>query len=49
MLFARAIISKVSVHIHPDKFVKESEAKQRVVRELTTNVNKIVNRLKGLS
>ena len=45
--FARWYVGKISKHIHPDKFVSASLAKQKEMQEISCISNKIVNRLKG--
>ena len=47
MKFARWIVSRVSAHIHPDKYVTVPP-KKYMFEKIVTRVNKIVNTLKGL-
>ena len=44
--FARAIGSKITCHVHPDR--QTTESKKQVMRAIQVSLNKIVNTLKGL-
>ena len=47
MSFARAIVAKITKHLHPDK--QPTEARKHVMRAIQSTLNKIVNKLKGLA
>ena len=47
--FARWIVANVSKHIHPDKFKSEGTAAVFKMTEICAVLNKLVNKLKGLT
>lgn len=46
--FKRWIVANISIHINPDKFLKETKSKQILMTMLTEYINKYINILKGI-
>ena len=48
MVLARMIVARISSKVHPEKFVK-NPGMYKAAEKLNTLLNRIINRLKGLS
>ena len=48
MKLARWVVANVSRHLHPDVYTQAPKAKQIEMGEISTLLNKVVNKLKGL-